>query len=202
MGGSFHDLREDPAHVLGVDEEDQRPMGADARLTEHAGALGLELGLGGVDVGHLEADMVLPAERIALEELHDRRVLAQRLDQLDLRIGRVDEADADALRGEVEGGAMRLGAEHGPIGVEALLDRRRRDANMVEAAEFHWSIVTSVVTLLAMKQASWARWWRPSISSGVGGLAPEKATFGRSITFVIAILPSSRLSRRPSASST
>src|SRR6476659_10385333 len=165
----LHDLGEDAAQVLGVDEEDQRPMGADARLTEHAGALGLELGLGGVDVGHLEADMVLAAERIALEELHDRRVLAQRLDQLDLRIGRVDEADADALRGEVEGGAMRLGAEHGPIGVEALLDRRRRNADMVEAAEFHWSIVTSVVTLFAMKQASCALWWSSASAAASGG---------------------------------
>ena len=39
--------------------------------------------------------------------------VAKRLDQLDLRIGRVDKADAHALRGQVERRAVRLGAEHG-----------------------------------------------------------------------------------------
>ena len=61
-------------------------MRADARLAEHARALALELGLGRVDVGHLEADMMLPAARVLLEELRDRRSLAQRLDQLDLAV--------------------------------------------------------------------------------------------------------------------
>src|SRR5438045_208268 len=98
----FHDLGQDAAHVLRVDEEDERPMRADARLAEHPRTLGFELGLGGVDVGHLEADMVLPAERVLLEESHDRRALAERLDQLDLRIGSVDETHAHALRRKIE----------------------------------------------------------------------------------------------------
>ena len=34
--------------------------------------LAFELGLGRVDVGHLEADVVLTAERVLLEEFHDR----------------------------------------------------------------------------------------------------------------------------------
>ena len=55
-----------------MDEEDQRPVRADARFAEDARALGFELGFGGVDVGHFEADMVLPAERVLLQELHDR----------------------------------------------------------------------------------------------------------------------------------
>jgi hypothetical protein len=63
---------------------------------------------------------MLPAGRVLLEELSDRRILAQRLDQLDLRIGRVDEADPHALRRKVERFAMRLGAEHRAVELEAL----------------------------------------------------------------------------------
>src|SRR3546814_7609070 len=62
----------------------------------------LHLGLGGVNIGHFEADVVLSARRVLLEELHDRRVLAQRLDQLDLAVGRIDEAHTHALRRQVE----------------------------------------------------------------------------------------------------
>ena len=69
---SFHYFREDAAHVLGVDEEDERAVGADARLAEDSGAFGLELRLSGVDFGHLEADVVLATERVLLEKLHDR----------------------------------------------------------------------------------------------------------------------------------
>ena len=65
----LHDLDQNAAHILGVDEEHQRAVRADAGLAEHARALGLELGLGGVDLGHFEADMMLPAERVLLEEL-------------------------------------------------------------------------------------------------------------------------------------
>ena len=32
----LHDLGQLPAHVLGVDEEDQRPVRADTRFAEHA----------------------------------------------------------------------------------------------------------------------------------------------------------------------
>ena len=59
-------------------------MRPDPRLAEHALALGLELGLGRMDIGHLEADMMLPARRVLLKECRDRGVAGQRLDQLDL----------------------------------------------------------------------------------------------------------------------
>src|SRR6185369_14243986 len=134
---ALHDLGQDAAHVLGVDEEDERPVRADARLAEDASAFGLEFGLGRVDLGHLEADVMLPAERVLLEELHNRRIRTQRFDQLDLAIGGVDEADPYALCRKVERLAMRLGAEHVAVELEAPLDRRRRHADMVEAAEFH-----------------------------------------------------------------
>src|SRR5688572_26917738 len=153
----FHDLGQNAAHVLGMDEEYERAMRADARLAEHPRALGLELGLGGTDVRHLEADVVLAAERLALQEFDDRRIRTQRLDQLDLRIGRVDEAHADALRRQVKRLSVRLGSEHRPIKLKVPLDRRSRHADMVEAAEAHVpSTVTLVVTELAMKQASCA----------------------------------------------
>ena len=67
----LHDLGEDATHVLRVHEEDERTVRADARFAEDAGALGLELGLGSVDVRHLEADVMLAAERILFEELPD-----------------------------------------------------------------------------------------------------------------------------------
>src|SRR5688572_27171332 len=129
-----------------MDEKYRRAVGADARLAQHPRALRLELGLRRLDVGHFEADMVLAAHWIALEEFDDRRVRAERLDQLDLRIGRVDEAHANALRGQVERLAVRLGSEHRAVEIEALLDRRRRDSDMVESAELHApSTVTFVV---------------------------------------------------------
>ena len=191
---TLHDLGEDSAHVLGVDEEDGGAVGADARFTEDARALGFELGLGGVDVGDLEADVVLAALRVLVEKPRDRGAVAQGLDQLDLAVGRVDEADADALRGKVKGGAVPLGAEHLAVELEAVLDRGRRDADVVQSSQFHFahrhpervsgpiveapvalrrkwmlkqvqhdggglcSTVTSVVTLLAMKQSWCARW--------------------------------------------
>src|SRR6185312_15309154 len=122
---------ENAAHVLRVHEEYRRPVRADARLAEHARALGLELGLGGVDVRHLEADMMLAAERILFDEFGDGRAVAERLDQLDLAVGRIDEADAHALRGKVERRSMRLGAENIAVKLEALLDRRGGDPDMV-----------------------------------------------------------------------
>ena len=42
----LHDLRQYAAHILGMDEEDERAVCADARFTEDAGVLGFELRLG------------------------------------------------------------------------------------------------------------------------------------------------------------
>jgi hypothetical protein len=81
--------------------------------------------------------MMLPALWILLEEPRDRRLRAKRLDQLDLAVRRIDEADAYALRGQVERRAMRFRAEEGEVELQAPLDRRRRHADMVQATEFH-----------------------------------------------------------------
>ena len=61
MRRRLHDLRQHPAHVLGVDEEDERAVCADARFTEDAGVLGFELRLGEVNIRYLEANVVLAA---------------------------------------------------------------------------------------------------------------------------------------------
>ncbi len=57
-------------------------------FAEHGRALGFQLGLGGVDVGYLEADMVLAAGGVLREEPGDGGALAQRLEQFDLAVGR------------------------------------------------------------------------------------------------------------------
>ena len=82
---AFHDLGQHPAHVLGVEEEDHRPVRPDPGFSQHPRALGLEPRLGRANIGHLETYMMLPAERILLEERGDRLILPKRLDQLDLR---------------------------------------------------------------------------------------------------------------------
>jgi len=64
----FHDLGQHAAHILGMQEEDQGAMRADTRLAQHLDALGLEIGLGGLDIRNLEADMVLPAQRVLREK--------------------------------------------------------------------------------------------------------------------------------------
>jgi hypothetical protein len=89
--GRFHELDQHAAHVLGVNEDDQRTMGADARLAQHGGALGDQAVAGLVDVLDLEADVVLAALGVLGQEAVDRRGLAIGLDQLDLAVGQVDE---------------------------------------------------------------------------------------------------------------
>src|SRR3546814_20992397 len=72
------------------------------RRAEHPRALRVQIGDRGGDVGHLEAEMVLPARRVLLQECRNRRVLAQRFEQFDLAVGRIDAADAHLLRGQIE----------------------------------------------------------------------------------------------------
>ena len=59
----FQNLGQHAAHILGMDEENQRAVRAESRLAEHCAALGLKPCLGFVDVGHFIAEMVLPARR-------------------------------------------------------------------------------------------------------------------------------------------
>src|SRR5689334_4997678 len=95
----LHDLGQHAAHIPGMEEEDRRAVGADPGGAENTDAFAFEPGPRRRDVRYLEADMVLPARRILLEEIDDRGVRPERFDQLDLAVRRVDEADPDALRG-------------------------------------------------------------------------------------------------------
>jgi hypothetical protein len=105
-----------------VEEEDRRSMSTDARFAKDTRTFSFEVRLGGMDVGNFEADVMLTAERILFEELENRRVLAERLDQFDLTIGRIDKADTHTLRRKIEWRPMRLGREHASEQLKALLD--------------------------------------------------------------------------------
>ena len=72
--GRLHDLGELAHHVLGMEEEDRRPVRTDARGSEHALPQPLEVRAGGLDLGYLETHMVLPPERVLGEEGVERAV--------------------------------------------------------------------------------------------------------------------------------
>ena len=82
--GCFHNLSQHAVHIARVDEEDQRAVRADAGLAQHALAHRFEFGLGGVNIGHFVAQMMLPTGWVLVEERGDGGVARQRLDQLDL----------------------------------------------------------------------------------------------------------------------
>ncbi len=146
-------------HVPGVDEEDQRAVRADPGFAQHALAHGLELGLGGMDIGDFVAHVVLAARRVLLEEAGDAGVAGQGLDQLNLgavqgpvRARSIDEADLYPLRFKIErfvdfGRAHDVAVEH-----DRCSNRGRGNTDMVESAEFHaaGSTETGKLTELAM----------------------------------------------------
>src|SRR3989344_3708095 len=140
----LHDLGQHPAHILGVQEKNQRSMRPDAGLAEHALAQRLERGLGGMNVGDFVAHMMLPARRVLLEKARDRGVARQRLDQLDLRAvqraigaGGIDETHLHSLFGQVERRVDLRRAHHVTVKDDAVGDRRRRNADMVQTSQFH-----------------------------------------------------------------
>src|SRR5882762_3722656 len=73
------ELDERAGEVLGAQEDHRLAVRPDAGLAiaQHAGAGTPEPVAGGEDVLDLEADMVDAARRVALQELADRRALAQ-----------------------------------------------------------------------------------------------------------------------------
>ena len=81
----FHDLGQHAGHVLRVHEEHRRSVRTDADRAEDALAGCGKLLMCRVNVGHLERQVMLPAERIALQECCNRRALGKRRQQLNLR---------------------------------------------------------------------------------------------------------------------
>ena len=74
----LHEFDQKAAHVLGVNEDDQRTMRADARLAQNGGALGDEGVAGFVDVLDLETDVVLTALGVLGQEAMDRGLSRRR----------------------------------------------------------------------------------------------------------------------------
>ncbi len=110
----------------------------------------------GTDVGDLVADMVDPAAGIAGEKSGDRRRLAERVDELDLGVGQLDEDHGDAV--------LRLRQRRRHERTERLAIEPRRgievghgDGDMIEAADhrFHsrtsWTSVTGFLSRRARK---------------------------------------------------
>src|SRR3546814_2421158 len=79
LPGRFHDFGQHALHIFGMDEKDRRAVGTDARGAKHTLAHRLELSARLGDIGHLETDMVLPAQRVLGEEPVDRGSGVKRL---------------------------------------------------------------------------------------------------------------------------
>src|SRR5215510_13887904 len=77
------------AEILRMQKKYRFAVGADFRLavTQHTGALGFEHVSGRANVPHLVAEVMDAPVRIAFKKFSDRRVSAQRLKKLDLRVG-------------------------------------------------------------------------------------------------------------------
>lgn len=142
--GRFHDFGQHPAHILRVDEENRRAVRAGAGGTKDALAHRLEPRARLGNVGDFETDMMLPAIGVLRQKAVDRRLRAQRLDQLDLgavhgtvSAGGVDKTNFHPLSGHVEGIMDPRRTHDVAPEDDAVGDRRRRHADMVEPVEFH-----------------------------------------------------------------
>ena len=155
----FHDFRKHALHILGMDEKDRRAVRTNACGAKNTLAYCFEFLPRRSDIWHFEADVMLAAQGILLEEVIYRGTVIKGLDQLDLRpiharIGRrIDEADLHALLWQVEGFLDICRTHRVTIMRDRLCDRGRCYADVIETSQFHYSTTTSVLTELAMKQA-------------------------------------------------
>src|SRR5229473_8309776 len=96
------ELDERAAEILRVEEEHGLAVRADLRLAiaENTRAAGGEAIARGNDVGDLVAEMVHAAARVLGEITGDRRVGAERLEQLDFGVGQLDEDYGHAVCGQ------------------------------------------------------------------------------------------------------
>ena len=135
----LHNLSQNPAHILWMHKEYQRPVRTNARLAQHAFAHGLKLGFGGVDIGHFVTQMMLPTLGVLFKERRDAGVPRQRLDQLNLRpvlraveTGSINKANFHPLNGQVKWIMDFRRTHHVAVERDAVRDRRRCNADMVE----------------------------------------------------------------------
>ena len=111
-------------------------MGADLgrAVAEHARALGFELVACRKDIVDLVADVVDAAVRIALQELGDRLVCAERLQQLDLGVRQRNEHRVHAM-GRLRHHGRDGGAERLAIDIRCLGDVADRNGDVVQSSD-------------------------------------------------------------------
>ena len=129
-------LREHAARRVGMDERDLEAEGAAARrLVDQLGAVAgepLELR---ADVVDLERDVVHPRPALG-EELPDRRLRAERPEQLDAAAADAHRHGLDALVGD-RLALLELGAEEALVALDGLVEVGDRDAEVVDAGRGH-----------------------------------------------------------------
>ena len=106
-------------------------MAADALVSKAEPLAGL---VRGDDVVHFVADVMDAAVRIALQELGDGRIRAERLEQLDLGVGQRDEHRGHAV-GRLRHGGGYLRPERVAIDFAGLGDVAHRDGHMIEPSD-------------------------------------------------------------------
>ena len=132
-------LDEDATAVLGVEEHHGLSMGANLGLTvtNHADLLLDALLDGGLDIWHLQADVMHATGGLLLEEGSNGALIAKGVQELQLGVGKLDEDGGDAVLGEVLGGAD-LSLEKGLVHLGSVKDGGGLgdgDGDMVEATE-------------------------------------------------------------------
>src|SRR6516165_136875 len=134
------DLDQRPGKILRMQKQDRLAMRADLGLaiSEHPSPF-LDQGIaGGDDVGDLVADMVDAAVGIALQEFCDRRLVAQRLDELDLGVGQRHEDGDNAMLGQ-RYGLRDLGTEGCAVDSGRLLGVLHSNRDMIEPTQHRLS---------------------------------------------------------------
>src|SRR5262249_25398221 len=135
MGAStLLELDQRTVAILGMQEQYRLAVGTELGLAiaEHARTEAQKRGARRFDVRHLIAEVMDAAEPVALQEAGDRRTLAERLQQLDLGVGKGDEHDGDAMLG-LRQRRRDLGAERAVAG-GGLGQPRHGDGNVIETS--------------------------------------------------------------------
>src|SRR5262245_3645967 len=134
-----------PAKILGVQEQHRLAVRADLgfALPQHARALRDEPVARGDDVRDLVAEMMNSAIGVPLQKPGDRRALAERAEQLDLGVGKLDENGGHAVFGLIH----RLGhsrAKRVAIDLRCRREVGHGDGDVVQAADHFINSVRGV----------------------------------------------------------
>src|SRR5690606_25672932 len=116
-----------------VKEDNGLAMRADLRLAgaRDGDTFTVHLLAGGVDIFHLDADVMNATLRILGEEAGDGRVFAEWLQQFDLGVAEIDEDGGHAVV-RLRHGFRDLRIEFLAVGLRGRLDVRNGDGNVIE----------------------------------------------------------------------